>query len=417
MKLDNLFLAPSSRRVDLDQERGEGSGTAKKGKKKKGGSGNRRGRGRPKKKKTSEEPVFEDDIIEHFRRSVNNEGEVGQSNVVEDKGLSDLEEYNSDELVSGSDSDENDAGNPQFPVFKMPNSMKKYEWEVGTLFMTKVDFQLAVRTFAVENARDLKFKKNDLKRMRVTCKGDGCEWEMYCGKIEGEETWQLRKIIGEHTCALGWKIKMMNSKWLGSKLHTRVRENRDLSVTTIMQRARQKWGMDVNEYKAYRAKNYAVEFVEGSFREQYRRLHDYGKELIRVNPESSVTITGTPYVGSEADLESPNHIVCPHFQRMYVCFKGCRDSFFKCISIIGLDGCFLKTPYGGMLLTAIGMDPNDQYFQLLMLSWKERIKNHEHGLFPAIDALLPGVEQRFCVRHLYNNFRKRRTGKKLKDLM
>jgi hypothetical protein len=31
--------------------------------------------------------------------------------------------------------------------------------------------------------------------------------------------------------------------------------------------------------------------------------------------------------------------------------------------------------------------------------------------------LLPEVEQRFCVRHLYNNFRKRFPGKKLKELM
>jgi len=113
--------------------------------------------------------------------------------------------------------------------------------------------------------------------------------------------------------------------------------------------------MSVNGCKTYRTKNYAVEFVEGSFRDQYRRLHDYDKELIRSNPESFVTITSTPYIGSEADLESPDAIVCPHFQRMYVCFKGCRDSFFKCRSIIGFDGCFLKTPYGGMLFAA-----NDQ---------------------------------------------------------
>jgi len=50
---------------------------------------------------------------------------------------------------------------------------------------------------------------------------------------------------------------------------------------------------------------------------------------------------------------------------MYVCFKGCRDSFFNCISIIGLDGCFLKTPYGGMLLAVIGMDPNDQILPIV----------------------------------------------------
>jgi len=52
--------------------------------------------------------------------------------------------------------------------------------------------------------------------------------------------------------------------------------------------------------------------------------------------------------------------MCPHFQRMYNCFKACKDSFFKCRPIIGLDGCFLKGYYGGQLLSAIGRDPNDQ---------------------------------------------------------
>jgi hypothetical protein len=34
-----------------------------------------------------------------------------------------------------------------------------------------------------------------------------------------------------------------------------------------------------------------------------------------------------------------------------------------------------------------------------------------------MDELLPDVDQRFCVRHLYNNFRKKHPGKKLKELM
>ena len=34
-----------------------------------------------------------------------------------------------------------------------------------------------------------------------------------------------------------------------------------------------------------------------------------------------------------------------------------------------------------------------------------------------MEALLLDVEQRFCVRHLYNNFRKKHLGKKLKELM
>jgi len=36
---------------------------------------------------------------------------------------------------------------------------------------------------------------------------------------------------------------------------------------------------------------------------------------------------------------------------------------------------------------------------------------------PTIQELLPGVEQRFCMHHLYANFRKKFGGKKLKNLM
>lgn len=117
------------------------------------------------------------------------------------------------------------------------------------------------------------------------------------------------------------------------------------------------------------------------------------------------------------------------------------DSFFKCRKIIGLDGCFLNGSYGGMLLAAIGMDPNDQILPIAFAvvegetkeSWKwflelliddlggteicrtyTIISDQQKGLLPAIDLWLPGVEQRFCVRHLYNNFRKRFPGKKTK---
>jgi len=56
----------------------------------------------------------------------------------------------------------------------------------------------------------------------------------------------------------------------------------------------------------------------------------------------------------------PGAVLCRHFQRMYICFKACKESFFKCKPIIGLDGCFLKGYYGGQLLAVIGRDANDQ---------------------------------------------------------
>ncbi|CAL5214521.1 unnamed protein product [Lathyrus oleraceus] len=40
-----------------------------------------------------------------------------------------------------------------------------------------------------------------------------------------------------------------------------------------------------------------------------------------------------------------------------------------------------------------------------------------HGLFPALDELLLEVDQMFCVKHLYNNFRKKFPNVKLKELI
>ncbi|RHN65625.1 putative transcription factor interactor and regulator CCHC(Zn) family [Medicago truncatula] len=280
----------------------------------------------------------------------------------------------------------------------------------------------------------------------MICKGSkgSCIFEAFCAKIPKEETWQLRKIQRLHSCSRVFKVKMLNSDWLGSKLNSRVREEPGLKLTTIVNRTIEKWGLKINLNKAYRARGKEIDMVDGSFRDQYTRIYDYTHELMRSNPDSTVKVSTMPYQGTEEDLERPGANLCPHFRRMYICLKACKDSFFKCRSIIGLDGCFLKGYYGGQLLAAIGRDPNDQMLPIAFVvvegetkeSWKwflelligdlggprlcktyTFISDQQKGLLPAMDELLPDVDQRFCVRHLYNNFRKRFPGKKLKELM
>ena len=46
-----------------------------------------------------------------------------------------------------------------------------------------------------------------------------------------------------------------------------------------------------------------------------------------------------------------------------MCLQGSKLAFKKsCRPIIGLDGCHLKSKYGGQI--AVGRDPNDQYLPL-----------------------------------------------------
>ncbi|XP_073225673.1 uncharacterized protein [Cicer arietinum] len=125
-----------------------------------------------------------------------------------------------------------------------------------------------------------------------------------------------------------------------------------------------------------------------------------------------------------------------------MCLNGCKESFLICRPIIGLDGCFLKGYYGGMILVVMGRDPNDQMLPIALVvvevetrdSWTWFLKLliddlggqqackfytfiSDQQKLSAMDELLPRVEEIFCVRHLYNNFRKIHPRKRLKEFM
>ncbi|WJX95630.1 hypothetical protein P8452_76924 [Trifolium repens] len=120
--------------------------------------------------------------------------------------------------------------------------------------------------------------------------------------------------------------------------------------------------------KAYRAKRAAIDMVDGSFKAQFLRLHDYCNEVIKSNPFSTVklTVQNTEVVVGQ-DIIVEDYVDRPMWPTYL------QDIHFH----------FRPTK----------------------------------GLLPAMEEFLPGVEHRFCVRHLYNNFRKRFPGKRLKELM
>ncbi|KAG8387956.1 hypothetical protein BUALT_Bualt02G0075100 [Buddleja alternifolia] len=128
---------------------------------------------------------------------------------------------------------------------------------------------------------------------------------------------------------------------------------------------------------------------------------------------------------------------------MYFCLAGMRVGFLDgCRPIIGLDGCFLKGLYKGQLLCATGRDGNDNIYPIAMAyveiekfeTWEwflalllRDIGSHEEkgwafisdrqkGLLEAISKLAPQAEHRFCLRHMYNNFKGRYKGQQLKNL-
>lgn len=110
-----------------------------------------------------------------------------------------------------------------------------------------------------------------------------------------------------------YKVRFLNSKWLGKKIQNSVRENPSLKLTDIMEKTKQKWNIGINQTLAYIEKSLVIDIVDGSFREKYTRIHDYGHELLRANPGSTVKITSQPIQGGEEKSENPERSLNPHF--------------------------------------------------------------------------------------------------------
>ncbi|XP_059658947.1 uncharacterized protein LOC132305300 [Cornus florida] len=126
------------------------------------------------------------------------------------------------------------------------------------------------------------------------------------------------------------------------------------------------------------------------------------------------------------------------------CQQDLRESFSLkegCRPFIGLDGCFLKTPYNQILLNAVGRD-GDSSFYLIALAVVEAetkdswdwfmeelmvvisphkaitwISDRQKGLVDTLASLDGGQDLRFCVRHLHENFKKKYPGMELKQMV
>ncbi|XP_071923215.1 uncharacterized protein [Coffea arabica] len=172
--------------------------------------------------------------------------------------------------------------------------------------------------------------------------------------------------------------------------------------------------------------------IHGSYKEQYQRLWDYCDELLKCNPGSTV------YMETELDED----IGRERFQRLYVCFGALKRGYKSaCRPVIRVDGCHLRGPHPGVLLTTVGIDPNDCLYPIAYavveaenkMSWKwfveflkydleiydqrkwTLISDRQKGLGTAIHEVLPEIEHRHCVRHLHNNFKKLHPGLALKE--
>ncbi|GKC21019.1 multidrug resistance-associated protein 5, partial [Tanacetum coccineum] len=168
-----------------------------------------------------------------------------------------------------------------------------------------------------------------------------------------EKTFQCISLNDEHTCVKNFNFgALVNYKWIAKIFGDKIRDNLDIRLCDIVDLVMKKYKCKVSLNQCTNAKKYALTEYEKSIDEHYSMLRSYGKAILDSNPGSTIKLGVTVNPDGKT-----------YFDRFYACFAGLTDGWkASCRKIIALDGCFLKSPNQGEILTAIRRDRNNHIY-------------------------------------------------------
>ncbi|XP_021742853.1 uncharacterized protein LOC110708933 [Chenopodium quinoa] len=156
-----------------------------------------------------------------------------------------------------------------------------------------------------------------------------------------------------------------------------------------------RYGIYMKQASLYRLKRYVIQELFGGHDESYSLMPRYADMICQTNPES-------------------------------------KGFLAACRPLIGVDGAHLKGNYGGILLSAVGLDGNNEIYPIAFAivsvedkeSWsyffwhlynivKQSNRQHwtiisdrQKGVDLALKDVWPDAKRRYCCRHLNRNYKK-----------
>jgi len=175
------------------------------------------------------------------------------------------------------------------------------------------------------------------ERYTLKCKDKTCSWRLHATTIPETDTWVIRTSIQVHTCHGIHHAghKNIDEEFISTEILPQVRSDSSIKPNAIKNYFKDQYGVEISYNKAYRAKQRAVEQINGSHEEAYNLLPKYCEEILRSNPGSTVQLEIDP--------------ITNRFKRIFICFAASAAGFAYCRPLLGLDGTHLKHTYQGII--------------------------------------------------------------------
>ncbi|XP_074290438.1 uncharacterized protein LOC141617155 [Silene latifolia] len=251
--------------------------------------------------------------------------------------------------------------------------------------MDKEHFKDVLRDYCVQEVFYL-VVKSEWNRYTTICATAECGWRIHASILPDGNTWAIKSINSpDHGCVgVLANNPMANCVWMAKKMIEDIRANSIISANSIQDLLMERYGLKMATSSVYKMKDIAL-----------RELMEDMMSLINY------------FVNTFMGL-----------------IRGCR-------SLIGVDGAHLKGNHGGVLLSAVALDGNNEMFPVAIgvveaenkESWSKFfmflkqcvsgsgginwtiISDRQKGVDPALKMVWPDAYRRFCARHLCKNFK------------
>nr|GLL45971.1 uncharacterized protein LOC109150412 [Ipomoea trifida] len=227
-----------------------------------------------------EGPGIEINNLRHTATSSKPKGGLGEQ--VED--VVELECNLSEQVLrSLCDSDSDGAVHGPLNVFEERNLKKEgFKFVLGMVFSSAKEFKWAVEYHEAMRQKDVLFKKNEAKRVRVICRHNQiCQWSIFGSRSNPDSPFTVKTYNNVHTCGNQDENKLVTSGFLAKVYKDEFRVNKEWGRGPFQEHVKSKFHCQLTRNQAYLAKKKALRQIDGLDSEQFNELNDYCEELRR----------------------------------------------------------------------------------------------------------------------------------------
>ncbi|CAA0817618.1 Unknown protein, partial [Striga hermonthica] len=228
-------------------------------------------------------------------------------------------------------------------------------WDVvvGQSFRDKNEVIKLLNHHAITNQYQFKVEKSCPKQYYVKCICTDCKWYVKASRVENSNIFKIRGVGGDHSCP--FEIRTSGQRQATSNIVSGFIRSRFTNLKTtyvpgdIIHDMQVQHGIELSYQKAWRSKRKAMDEVRGNPDMSYGKINEYLQKVCESNPNSVVKLSAT------SDQ---------HFMYVFMCLNASIKGWNHCRPIIVVDGTFLSSTYGGILLTACCQDANSHILPL-----------------------------------------------------